>query len=278
MSTRLLLPPQTCLLVLLGCFLQTRFSAAQFVQVNAEIEVDDWRYRLLTDDVNRSSGLDNRSSSIFGKSRAVHCVIGTNIWMLELNYFGKAKATWWFTGSNIVEQFISPAIPEEGHQQIRVCASSDGNPGRPSGVADLMIRSGSTAKLVWLAWCSGSALKREGHEVFPPSDLWKEYIEDRAWTERAAMFDDGLGLPRSITLSATNNQPIFQYRLHEATNVLGWNFPMEFYAVEYLPTITNGWWLQLTAKGRVTSIAPGAKPAIPPEVEQAAARAIAIQR
>jgi hypothetical protein len=56
--------------------------------------------------------------------------------------------------------------------------------------------------------------------------------------------------------------------------VLGWNFPLEFYLVQYQPARlraktspdrprTNSWELQLTAKGRVTSIKEGTAPEIP---------------
>ncbi len=57
-------------------------------------------------------------------------------------------------------------------------------------------------------------------------------------------------------------QPGSQY-LNKSTNVLGWNFPLEFYCVQYLPKHTNLWKLDFTAKGRLTSIKEGAKPEIP---------------
>jgi len=62
---------------------------------------------------------------------------------------------------------------------------------------------------------------------------------------------------------STNNQPIFQYQVRQSTNVLGWNFPLEFYGVQYLPTGTNNWKLHLTLKGRVTAIGISSKPEIP---------------
>ena len=83
-------------------------------------------------------------------------------------------------------------------------------------------------------------------------------------------FNDALGLPKSLNLVATNGQPIFQYQVHKSTNVLGWNFPLESYCVQYLPTGTNHWKLALTAKGKPTSIKEGTKPEIPLEVKQAA--------
>jgi hypothetical protein len=49
--------------------------------------------------------------------------------------------------------------------------------------------------------------------------------------------------------------------------VLGWIFPLEFYLVQYKPTGTNvNWQVELTAKGRVTSIGVGTRPEIPAAV------------
>ena len=89
------------------------------------------------------------------------------------------------------------------------------------------------------------------------------------WSDQTTVFKDGLGLPKSLDLIATNNQPIFQYQVHKSTNVLGWNFPLEFYCVQYLPTGTNLLKLHLTTKGKLTSIKEGTKPEIPVEAQQA---------
>ena len=56
--------------------------------------------------------------------------------------------------------------------------------------------------------------------------------------------------------------PILQYRVLSSTNVSGWQFPLEFYLAQYPPAMlpdshqfgTNGWELQLTARGKVTVI------------------------
>ena len=90
------------------------------------------------------------------------------------------------------------------------------------------------------------------------------------WSEQTEVFGDSLGLPKSIHLVTTNNQSVFQYQAHRATNVLGWNFPLEFFGVQYKPTRTNGWELHLTVKGKVTAIGVGAEPQIPSKVVEAA--------
>jgi hypothetical protein len=68
-------------------------------------------------------------------------------------------------------------------------------------------------------------------------------------------------------------QPVLQYSVTASTNVLGWEFPLEFYLAQYRPARlpdsrrfgTKGWELQLTAKGKVTAIGVGTKPEIPTE-------------
>jgi hypothetical protein len=199
--------------------------------------------------------------------------------------FPSFKVTRWFTGTNIIEHTLitketlaadakkasqhsqfSMTPPPAGHRYTRIHESADGNPGRPGGVADLM-GFDFPARVSWLAFCSGPFLKRDGRNIFPPSAMWKESnIVYSGWSDATEVFRDGLGLPKRINLVSTNGQSIFQYQVRQSTNVLGWNFPLEFYGVQYLPTGTNGWKLHMTLKGRVTGIHACAKPEIPAEV------------
>ena len=70
------------------------------------------------------------------------------------------------------------------------------------------------------------------------------------------VFDDSLGLPQSVTLTTTNKQPIFQYQVRRSTNVLGWNIPLEFYGIQYIGSVSNGWRADFSFKGKVTDIHP----------------------
>ena len=125
-----------------------------------------------------------------------------------------------------------------------------------------------SGRIAWLAFCSAPTLKHEGRPIFPPSDLWKESsIFFSGWSDSTKVFQDTLGLPKSIDLVSTNGQPIFQYQVRQSTNILGWHVPLEYYGVQYLPTRTNGWKLHLTFTGKVTSIAPATEPQIPPDVK-----------
>ena len=263
--------------------LTVRLAVAQFVEVKTEIQVSDWDYMFLVDRV--ATNLASASQqSIFTGSGTTRCVIGPDVWMIEGSY-PSFDVTRWFTGTNIIEHtvikqqtpdaivakmrertgIVTEAAPS-GKRYTKIYASLDGNPGRPVRVADLM-GFDIGARVSWLAFCSGSTLKREGRKIYPPSVFWKESsIAFSGWSDEVEVFKDDLGLPRSINLVSTNGQSIFQYQVHQSTNLNGWSVPLEFYGVQYLPTRTNLWKLHLTFKGRVTAIGSASKPEISPEV------------
>jgi hypothetical protein len=258
-------------------------GAAQFVELTAVIEVNDWDYWFFCDRLGKYPG-EERVPSIFRESQTRRCVVGENTWMIETD-FPSFNVKRWFTGTNIIEYTVikketpeavirrmsehSPLVlraPPAGYKFTHIYESVDGNPGRPVRVADVM-GFDLPATVSWLAFCSGPALKREGRRIFPPSAFWKESrIAYSGWSDVTEVFKDGLGQPKSINLVATNNQSIFQYQVRQSTNVLGWNFPLEFYGVQYLPTDTNSWKLHLTLTGRVTSIGAGTEPEFPADV------------
>jgi hypothetical protein len=256
--------------------------AAQFVDLTAEVEIHDWDYWFFSDQIGKYPGQEG-TPSIFDENRTAHCVIGADSWMIE-THFPTFNVTRWFTGTNIIahtlitketpdsiikatsEHAIAATSPQVGQTYTTVQNSIDGNPGRPVRVADLM-GFDLPATTSWLAFCSGSALRRERRQIFPPSAFWKEStIAFSGWSDATQIFQDGLGLPKSINLVFTNGQSIFQYQVRRSTNVLGWNFPLEFYAVQYLPVGTNAWKLHMTFRGRVTSIGPGSPLEIPADI------------
>jgi hypothetical protein len=106
-----------------------------------------------------------------------------------------------------------------------------------------------------LAFCSGPFLKTQGRQLYPPSDLWKQVIHaPSGFMDTTIAFEDDLGLPQSVDLSTTNNIPVMQYRVAKTTNVLGWEFPLEFYLAQYRPARTHGWELNLSARGKLSSV------------------------
>ena len=254
-------------------------SAAQFVNLTSEIAFYQW-------------GTEPRLPWV------VRCIVGTNSWVMQGDFLSDAKTKCWFTGNSLVmrsdlachttdlplisekhgrpgglSSFVQVATPS-GLRWTRKLESSDGNPGRGAHKADFLTLPGRVA---WLAFCSSPCLKRPGRKLFPPSGRWKELIpSDCGFLDKTTTFEDPLALPQQLNLYAANGQPILQYRVTVSTNVVGWRFPLEFYVVQYRPAhfpssnqlSTNAWELEFMARGKVTSIGPGAKLEIPVEVEK----------
>ncbi|HZR17523.1 MAG TPA: transglutaminase domain-containing protein [Verrucomicrobiae bacterium] len=248
----------------------TTCTASQSVELTAKIETEFWDTR------------GPNPPSISTRIWTVHCLVDTNTWLIEGDFLANGKDTWWFTGTNMIEESritsetpeattkklselsrLAMRSPRVGERNRRTIESIDGNPGRPVRVADLMF---APAKIAWLAYCSGPALKREGRRIPLPSDLWKELMSP-SWqtSEKTTTFEDELGLPEKIVLHTGKNQPVLQYRAVLATNVLGWTFPLEFHLAQYTPIGSNEWELHLTANGKIIDIGEGAAPGIPVE-------------
>lgn len=239
-------------------------AAEKFVEINAELEINDWDYRFWVDGNHIAAPPEDKSRSIFTKPGTVHCIVGTNSWMVESGQSNAAHnytITYWFTGTNIVNHTIERP---DGVQTTRITSSTDGNPGRPVRVLDVMF--GPWGKASWLAFCSGPFLKNPGRQIPLPSDLWKETQKNTTFPDNTIVFPDDLGLPQTINEYGATNQLILQYQVRRSTNVLGWNFPLEFYLVQYSSSSSNGWHVHLTAKGRVTDIHPTEKLEIPADV------------
>jgi len=234
-------------------------GAAQVVELRAEIETTIWPFK---------DAAGELAENLTSRTRNLRCLVGTNSWLIETDQ-ENSKDTWWFTGTNMIWHVVVTGYPSKdkelyernhpeqvgmiGRRSTRVFESVDGNPGRPARTMDLLGM--PSARICWLAFCSGSCLKREGRQIFPPSDLWKELvIAPSGFTDKTTVFEDELGLPSSVDLYTTNRQPVLQYRLLQSTNVLGRDFPLVFHLAQYRPAGTNGWELHLAAKGRVTSI------------------------
>jgi hypothetical protein len=261
-------------------------ALAQFVELTAELEINDWSYWFFEDTLGFAVRSGKSPSTIFTTSAPIRCVVGTNMWMMESVFARNAKVTRWFTGSNIVERTLIPQAmsdeetkrlsqpgglavrgPQSGEQHTRTYPTADGNPGRPVRVMDLFMDAGGM--MTWLVFCSGPALKHEGRQIPPPSAFWKEYFPGD-FTDKTICFEDSLGLPRNIEMVTREGQVILQYQVRQSTNVLGWNFPTEFYLVQYQRGPgTNSHQVHLTAKGKVTAIKAGTEPRIPVEAPNA---------
>jgi len=251
----------------------------RFVEVTAEMDFYDW---------------GTRSHDPW----TIRCIVGARSWRMDGDFIRGARTAYWFTGSNLVEVIESPAsaeftpiswmedVPGEKrvHAQTRITSgirstitleTPDGNPGRTVRRVDALCLQ---ARVAWLAFCSAPCLSREGRRLYPPSDLWKELVSaPNGFTDRTVLFESTLGLPERVDLYAEDRQPVLQYRTTRTTNVLSWVFPLEFHLAQYRPALnqttrqfdTNGWELQFTARGKVTSVRPSPAPAPPPSLETA---------
>jgi len=261
--------------VYLGLLLARYGAAEQFVELSVNLETVDFYY---PDQARFSPADGGQFPGSTTNSQTLRCVVGADRWLIAGEpgtLCWNARVTFWFTGTNVVEHDVITSVPDDekfaggsfppiGHRVTRVSDSTDGNPGRPVRAADLM---SSPARTCWLAFCSGSFLKQPGRRVFPPRDLWKEFIIDSdSFPDETTVFKDGLGLPRTIKAFAKTNQVILEYQVRQSTNVLGWNFPLEFEMTQYNPAGTNGWKALSTAAGRVTAIGAGHNPEVPPDV------------
>src|ERR1035441_10526879 len=140
-----------CLLFPLLC------SAEQFVEVTAEVTIDNWDYLFLYDK-DKVSTRDGNPGSLFPRTYARRCVVGASTWMMETpcDSFNR-KVTHWFTGTNIIEYIVltnetraRTNFPPVVEHYMYVYDSPDGNP----DVADVMGPEDVPGKMCWLAFCS----------------------------------------------------------------------------------------------------------------------------
>ena len=226
--------------VLLGLLTTWQRATAQFAEVTAEITI-------------------GRPSSPGYRSKTQY-VVGTNLWRMDRTNQNGMETVCWFTGTNVNER--NTWAPEKGSSSVRRSTSRsfeslDGNPGRPERVRDLL--TDMQDRIGWLAFCSSACFKNESHKLFPPGSFWKHYLSSppTGFSERVELFKDALGLPKSLGLYTANHETVFHYRVDASTNVLGWEFPLEFALTEYRPSYpgeANCWQTDFFATGKLTGI------------------------
>ena len=136
--------------------------------------------------------------------------------------------------------------------------SADGNPTDPAPDRNL---SDYPGKICWLAFCSGPALKREGRKIFPPSEVWMEYIAaTNGFLDKTEVFEDDFGLPKAFPVTRKNSSLLFSMKpFCPRTFWVGisrWSFTWPS-TDRMEPTRAT---LLLTAKGKVTSVTTGDGP------------------
>jgi hypothetical protein len=239
-------------------------EAAEFVELSAEIET--YAYPL---------GDTNDIAKAKPKMMKVKCITGSTGWSIEHDYV--TPQVWLGDGTNVVLR----NDPDSGIAG-RPALSRNGLPLGEFGV-----------NLPWLAFCSGTYLKREGRIIALPCGVLRHCPDRFAYTDVTTTFADELGLPRTVDLFtskarflaaktewdkewafgdryteankriAANLQEgllVFHYAVLESTNVLGRSFPLKF---EFFQTgrpyeQMGDWYCQ--GIGRVKSIRPSTKP------------------
>ena len=260
------------------------------MEISAEIELIGYRG---TD----SDGASNARP----RTISVVCLTGTNGWRIEDDWVVGALTTSFFDGTNVYSTCrVKSEVPKEqrdlvtrttglaqvpfevarSNLTINVWPSRDGH---PLGMAP--------ANITWLAFCSGSYLKRQGRLVPLPVDVLHHTRDRFAYTDKTATFDDDLGLPRTVDLFLSRSlflnseadfdkeaafgdryaewtkktaekldegAHMFHYEVTESTNFLGSEFPTRFEFFQNSRNFEqNGDWVW-RGSGRVKSLRPAA--------------------
>lgn len=210
-------------------------QSAEFVEISAEVETLGYR-------------LGDTNSIANAKARTVQvlCITGTNQWYLTNDF--QEPEQWLFDGTNVWCRIQTPTLREKVVN--KAWPSGDGHPMGHFGV-----------NIPWLAFCSGTYLKREGRMIPLPAAILRHCPDRFAYADITTTFADGWGLPRSVDLFSSkalflkshtdwdeehgfgnrytewkertapkiqDGVLVFHYAVFESTNVLGRNFPTRF--------------------------------------------------
>jgi hypothetical protein len=146
------------------------------------------------------------------RSYLATCTLGTAGWRIDIDSIAGVATSWLFDGTNVYESLRPLAAGFESAATKRL-----GLPTVPAGVASSNVTINVTpsvdgqplgkywVNIAWLAFCSGSYLKRPDRLVSPPiADL--RYSPDAfAYADKTTVFDDELGLPTTIQLFASKS-------------------------------------------------------------------------
>ncbi len=174
------------------------------------------------------------------KTYTGHCVFGTNEWLIEGEFTTNAKEIWWCTGTNIITRtLITKDVPEPpatvGGPVIMIRHAGEQFSGGfgPGGTEPLT----GLVNVCWLAFCSGSFLKAEGHSIMPPFPTARS---PNAYSDKTQVFPDELGLPKRVEVYELDKDPACLYQVLQSTNFSGWMVPTRFELTQYRHS--KPWW------------------------------------
>lgn len=260
-----------------------RAHSQQYVKISAEIELINY--------VTNETRLPRRTYS-------VECITGTNEWRIDNNFPLNGKESWYFDGTNVYHRLqfapgteslrntgsFNPThkIPAEAlfNVTVSIIPSPGGHPLGNLGV-----------NIPWLAFCSGSYLRRPGRNLPLPTAEIQITPTAFAYTDETRSFQDTLGLPEAVVLATSKSryassladerllrhprvldarvQPSFglpngavqfRYETAETTNVLGWIIPRTFTYIHYEFDQDEHPVASVGGEGRLIAAQPSAKP------------------
>jgi RNA polymerase sigma factor (sigma-70 family) len=223
-----------------------------------------------------------------------NCIVGSNEWRIVDRHFVGGRNESYFDGTNIyqasiVDQAITnaqpripslaagPVTPEQSKSNLTVYISPS-----PGGYP----LSSLGEQIPWLAYCSGTYLRREQRVVPLPTALGRLADDSFAYADKVETFSDKLGLPRTIWLFTSKGQyqrglhdprmakngrsqrarinsivpPYpdgilkFRYDVVSSTNFNGRNYPTEFSFTEYTADREGNWHPHVGGVGKLLSI------------------------
>jgi hypothetical protein len=227
-------------------------SAAQFIEIEATFEVIRWQ-------LHEETGLRLRNTRTY----SVHCVAGTNLWLIEHQPRTNVTESTWFVNRKLIRLTTltrDPAFGDSpylygrrGSRSASILPAPDGYPG-----GELLVN------LPWFAFCSGPFLHSNPRGVPVPTSP-----PDRpafGFTNETSFFQDDFGLPRRAAFYADPRQLKCLYEVQQSTNLLGWNFPTAFTVTHNASDRFGHWDRELTVNARVTLIRSAPDFAVPNEI------------
>jgi hypothetical protein len=250
-----------CALLAILVLIAPVIRAVEYVEIKAELD-STWQPQTQTNH----------------HSKTALCTVGTNAWFISGDFAANARIAYWLLGTNIIEQttitssmyfrqaedFVSENIlhrkprlqiahsyPHAGERFTKIHPSPQG---QPAGQG--------MANTVWLAFCSGTYLKHDGRQIPMPLGSASDAF---GYSDKTVVFEDLLGLPKSVELYAPNGQLVCKYEVLQTTNFLGHTFPLRFRLVQHGQPASGSARMNSTTEvfGRVTAIQIGKQPILP---------------
>ncbi|MHB8519983.1 MAG: M56 family metallopeptidase [Limisphaerales bacterium] len=260
--------------------------ADRYVRISAVVgivETDVWRPSV-TKGTNTVHSSTNRWTVPFVAT------VGTKEWQLDGDFTENGREKWFCDGTNITQSIQVVRPPAERFRTNKFFAAVLSQPDKSRVTVNIHETPGGyppgsvNENIAWLAFCSGTYLKRSGRIIPLPAADIGHAPDDFAYPDKTETFQDGLGLPRKVELYVSQERyvasvrrfwpkaplPIqsppdrlrkFHYIVTESTNFLGWHFPLAFEFAEDTPEDFMGVsWRSVHGSGRVTAISESAAP------------------